>query len=459
MVITKVAKTISFLALGFAIVLASCTKPSLIGADIFPADDFTDLDFTDTISLKTTTTLGDSVRVYSSVGNEQLTNYLCGVLDDPNFGKVTSEIYNEFVLTNQQPTFDNLWSIDSLVFRVVLDADSSGYVGDRSQVQTFSIYELSEPLNHLETYYSNASFSSANLLGSTSGTYSNLTDSSYEIRGGDTTAIIPRNISFHLDPLKAMDMVNQSSNWIGSSNDFQNYFMGIHIVPDPSNTAMLRFNYSSEFSNMTLYYTEGNDPNPDSLTAKDFTFAINTQTAKIVNFNHDYTGTPVESAVNGTTAMPDSLIYVQGMEGTNAKISFPYAQDIGDIVVNNAELVLTVAENMPDTVTNPLPPYLIATQKLDGTGFVALIDVSFGGVILDSYNGTYSVEQENGMIYRRYRMNISKHFQGIVDGTVEDPDIYLTAFNRAERANSVVLGGGKNADFGAKLNLTYTKLN
>ncbi len=462
--IERIAKTLIVLALGITVMVTSCTKPSLVGAGIFPEEDFTNLGFTDTISMITSTEMGDSVRVYSPDQNQQLGNYLCGVVNDPIFGISSSQIYNQFILTRTNPDFSNVFSVDSLVFRLALNTDSLTYNGDISQPQSFNVYQLSEDMDNLEEYYSNQTFMAGNLIGSVNGYFPNISDSTtIDVWGTDSlgnnvieTEKLAPHMSFVLDQALADDMVYNAddSTFTGNTN-FRNYFKGINIVPDPSNTALLRFNYQSEVSEMVLYYSEGNDP--DSLIHRTFTFAINTLTAKTVNFNHDIGGTPVADAIAGTS-ISDSLVYVQGMEGPNAKISFPYAESLDNIIVNNAELILTVAEPMVDTVLYPLPSYLIATQLLDGIGFVTLGDVTSSGVILNSFGGNYSNVMENGIEYRRYRLNISKHFQEIIDGTAEYPDIYLSVFNKAELSNRVVLGGGNSSEYQAKLNLTYTKL-
>ena len=55
----------------------ACTKTSLIGEDIF-TNDTLGIDYTDTISMLTTTIVGESARTYTPVSNQQLNNYLVG---------------------------------------------------------------------------------------------------------------------------------------------------------------------------------------------------------------------------------------------------------------------------------------------------------------------------------------------------------------------------------------------
>ena len=73
----------------------SCSRPTPIGADLLEQDRANVL-FTDTLDIIASTVSEDSVLTYSSDPTRQLRVYLCGQLDDPVFGKASSEIYTQF---------------------------------------------------------------------------------------------------------------------------------------------------------------------------------------------------------------------------------------------------------------------------------------------------------------------------------------------------------------------------
>jgi len=439
------------------VVLSSlgCNKSSPLGSDILPGDDFAQVAFTDNISITSTTIDGDSVQVYNPQQAFQLRHHLCGVTNDPDFGKVTAEVYNQFILNNSNPDFSNIIGLDSMVLRLALNADSSFYSGCVDEPQTFYIYELAESLDRLSSYYSSQSFAKKRLIAFAT-VIPNFRSQTIGAANGDTTRFAP-NITFHIDGLVAGGILASAIDdptIFEKNTNFQDFFKGIAIVPDPANTAMLRFDYESGTTGMSMYYRTQVD---SSVIFNRLIFAINTITAKTTHFIHDFTGSSVENVIANPN---DELIYLEGMEGPNTKLSFPDAEQFTNIIVNNAELILTIAPTLLDTTKYPIPHFLFATQYLDGLGYEPLVDVIGAGEPLRGFEGYPRYVEEDGTIYHRYVLNIPKHFQSIVDGTADFPDIYLSVLGKAETSNRVVLGGSNHPDpyIRAKLKLTYTQL-
>ncbi len=436
-----------------------CNKSSPLGSDILPIDDFAIIGYSDTVPLISSIVRGDSQQVYNPQQAFQLRHHLCGITNDPVFGKVTSEVYNQFILSRTSPDFSNIQSLDSLVFRVALNSDSTFYSGNIGAPQTFHLYELDESLDRLSTYYSDQSFAKKRLIATTT-VVPDFTNQTLSVILDDTTRFAP-NISFKIDGLVAAGLLADAIDdptILEKNGDFQIYFKGVAIVPDPSNTMMARFDYESGTTGMVMYYREMIDTVE---IYNKLVFAINSITAKTTHFEHDFTGSAVAAALDGTAPNPDELIYIEGMQGPNAKISFPDVSHLENIIVNNAQLELTVVDNILDTLQFPIPHFLFASQLIDGEGFQALVDAFGAGNPLQGFEGyPRYVLDDNGTVYRRYVLNISKHFQSIVDGTVDYPDIYLSVLGKAETSNRVILGGSNHPDpnIKAKLKLTYTQL-
>ena len=102
------------LLLTAVVLIDSCTKPSLIGEEILPPEDAVNVQFTDTVSMFTTTIKGDTVRTYTQESTLQLPNYFVGRLDDPIFGNSTAISYAQARLLTASPNFENT-TLDSVI--------------------------------------------------------------------------------------------------------------------------------------------------------------------------------------------------------------------------------------------------------------------------------------------------------------------------------------------------------
>ena len=160
----------------------------------------------------------------------------------------------------------------------------------------------------------------------------------------------------------------------------------------------------------------------------------------------------------------DEKLYVQGMHGLRVKVEFPYAHFLDDIAVNQAQLVLTVADDHP-TLTPA--SQLFFSQLEDDSVFVLTSDVaySFGSNLtggFSSFGGTPKKVVDNGITVTRYRLTLSETFQHIVDDdsstNTKNRTVYLGVYPRSRTAARSVLYGPKSLSFPAKLELKYTKV-
>ena len=118
----------SSIILMFLFATSSCNEPSLIGADVIDTDR-PDVLSTDTLTLFSSSVKDDSIRTYN--GLNLLTTYLCGILEDPIFGKSTSEINAQLRVAGSAPDstiyFQNIspsgTQLDSVVFVLEYDQD------------------------------------------------------------------------------------------------------------------------------------------------------------------------------------------------------------------------------------------------------------------------------------------------------------------------------------------------
>ena len=152
---------------------------------------------------------------------------------------------------------------------------------------------------------------------------------------------------------------------------------------------------------------------------------------------------------------------MQGLSGPNIEIEIPYTSTLRDqTIINKAALVFTIASNVDDPNFPPIDQ-IILTQRNDNGTLVVISDVFlslsrddlslFGGQVEETMTAS-------GEMVRTYTLNISSHFQEMVEGRV-DNTLVLRVFPKQERGSRVILYGPNHSRYPAKLNLTYTNLN
>jgi hypothetical protein len=456
------------LLLAAVVIIDSCTKPSLIGEEILPPEDAVNVQSTDTISMFTTTIKGDSTRTYTQESSLQLSNYFVGRLDDPIFGNSTAITYAQARLLSASPDFVNT-TLDSVVLSLPYDDETTKHYGNINGIQTIIVSRLSDVMDATETYYSNRQFSAGAVLGQKTFVPNYVDSLTIKVPQSDTIieTIVPAQLRIPLSANFGNELLNNSGR-MGSIVDFLDYFRGFEIKGSASNDAMISFDLPRAY--MTLFYTKtdsvfNTDGSFDRLEdlPKRFIFAINVSSAKSVyyNNNRDIVGNarvdaPVKQYMNNAT---DTLIFAQAMEGLLSKISFPYAENLAGNIINKAELEVRVA-NTDHTTDFPLPEQLIALERAN-ENLVVIEDVAVsfsnaGG--FDLFGGQSETETVNGVDYQVYRINISGHFQDIVDGITEENAIYLSVYPKSQVANRIILGGTNHSEFPIKMNLIYTKI-
>lgn len=444
---------------------SACTKTSLIGENIF-SNDTLGIDYTDTISMLTTTIVGESARTYTPVTNQQLNNYLVGQLSDPVFGNTIAIAYAQFRLLTTSPNFEST-TLDSVILSLPYDVNERHY-GNIDGPQTITVSRLSESMDAAEEIRSTKRFETNRVLGQKT-FIPNFTDSlNVLVPSGDTILeeLVRPQLRIPLDVEFGNELLNSADKMAGIEG-FLDYFKGLEIKGNGDTDAILSFALSA--ASMTLYYTQ-----EDSIfdendvfqgiedVAKRYVFAVNSFSAKSVYFFNDRTGigqdrieAPVSQYLNNYN---DSLLFVQSTQGTMAKITFPYLDDLAGAIINKAELILTVANR--DNLTDfSLPEQLIATSLID-SNYVVIEDMAVslstaGNFVI--FGGTAETETTNDESVTTYKINITGHFQDVIDGLVGN-ELYITTYPKPQVASRVVLGGAGHSTYPIKLKLNYTKL-
>lgn len=445
----KLSKSLlyTWLAVGLFSAL-SCSKSTELGLSLVE-DEQSDIIFTDTTTLNVTTV---DARPVITASRSIMT---IGSYDDPVWGAASASTYLNFRLRSTGASFSNA-TLDSVV--LWLDYERTGQYGEILQNkpttvgQVWEVARLLEDIDESVDYRSDATLMTddANLLASNVVFFPNDT-SNVTVDG----LLRGPHLRIKLDAPAGIalgnDLINPqgaAANIYNSNNEFKDWFKGIQIRPaasNPSNGSILRFASASDLTQLSVYYTDNSTATPekrriDYLTSQD--------AESVTTFTHNH---PTALTDNLPT---DTVVYVQGMDGLHAKVSMPYIQDLGDVIINKAELVLTLADTTVN-VTDPRPILLIA-KYLDSGGELDLADDVASSL---TRTGNYSLFQGSPQVGPSgtiiYPMLLTEHFQRIVDGEI-NPDIYITMPSALD-ANRVALVNERGT-FGAKLYLTYTKI-
>lgn len=454
----------------------SCTKPTLVGAEILPPEDNINVSFTDTITLNTTTIQGDTVRTYSPNSTLQLAGHLIGRLVDPLLGISKATAYSQLRLFTTSPNFENA-TLDSVVLSLAYS--NTGHYGVTTNPQNIYVSRVTEIMDPSVDYYSNRQFATSTQIGSLENFVHNTTDSVTVIEPiGDstTTQLLSPRLRLKLSEEFGNLLLLSDSASLATTTNFLDFFRGIQIKGGDHDDAMFRYDLNN--SSIRLYYTSidslfDSDDVFERLdtVARTFDFIINSFAVKTSYFEHNHqetviggnqTAAPIASYLNSGNPS-DSITFVQSMDGLMTKIDIPYSTSLNNIIVNKAELVVTVLDTT-NTDLFPLTNQLIMLEKV-GDNLAVIEDIIVAASVASSvstqfgiFGGTQTETTIDDTPVIQYKMNITGHFQGMIDGFTDETAIYIVTFPRAELADRIVLGGGTHSKFPTKLNLTFTKL-
>lgn len=453
----------------FLFATTSCNEPSLIGADVIDTDR-PDVLSTDTLTLFASSVEDDSIRTYN--GLSLLTTYICGVLDDPIFGKSTSEINAQLRVAGSAPDSTKFFAnisptgtqLDSVVF--VLEYDQEQIFGQDASQQDIFIHTLAESMDNQATYYSNDTFEAGQMLFSRKINPSQF--DSMTIIGDDTIRVphiklvLSGSDALNL-PLFSDILFKDASSFIYYKDDdaLLDVLNGVKVSVDNTssiNDVMMAFRLSSSsVSGMFLHY---HTPSDTSF----YRYRFTSNAAQMTSFEHDYTGSPVEPFIDGIDDETDGeeFIFIQGMQGLNGKIRIPYTSGLENPIINKAELKLTLATMVPDDVTfyssDPLEQLFLSKKNADGE-LLIIADLSTAievGSLTGVFGGNLVERIENNVVINTYTMNITEHLQNIINGLEASDEIFISTLSKAQSANRSIIFGYGHPTFGPKLNVTYT---
>ncbi|QJD96516.1 DUF4270 domain-containing protein [Mucilaginibacter robiniae] len=362
-------------------------------------------------------------------------------------------------------------SIDSAVL-VMRYAD--GFYGDSlSSNYKANVYQLTEQPTSSSYYYNNKTWAHASsLIGSRS--FNVRPKTIIRIRdivtgAADTLKKVPAQLRIALSSdFIQKNLFNASTAALANNAIFQNAIKGLYVTLDKNQSGAggaIMFNLDS--SNIAVYYKATTASAVDTAVT---TLSLGTHAAEI-----KYTRSiAVTAALNNTSS--NNLVYLQGLGGLRAKISFPSLSslfgttDVSTVTLNRAELVLTPNPGS-DIPYTPQPQiymyrYNIAHQRTvlpdaNGTSSGASDSRYFSTAI---FGGGYDKTEKS------YHFIITGYLQDLLRGKTVDYGTFIGPIDTTSRTNAtdvlataqtagrtVIVGSDKTSAYRIKLNIIYTK--
>jgi len=393
----------------------------------------------DTFRIETYTFKSDSSRTNG------LSASLLGDINTPEFGKVNASIYTQVRLSALTPDIDEAAMVDSLVLSFKYSSSSESRIYGYEDEIRYRIYRLTETMSIDSIYYSNSVVASdpMDLMHSSYiPSVPNTTDSVVTMLG-DT--LLPQ-MRFRLSDALAQELLDEAriGTHFGNLNDFTDYFNVLQIVAEKIGARgnIISFDLLSIDSKMALYF------HVDSINGR-YDFFINENSPRFVHFDQDYSGTPIEAALN-STEIGAQYGYVQSMAGLNLHYTFPTLRDLallGGVAINKAVLSIPLTFGQ-DTASIAFPDRLFAVYRNDDGDIVSVPDIFEG----DSFSDGFYDEEEGA-----YLINLTRFTQQVLNQVISEPEIMVLPTLNSTKAGMVQVFGPNGPMQQAKLKIIYTE--
>ncbi|UCG26608.1 MAG: DUF4270 domain-containing protein [Bacteroidales bacterium] len=422
--ITRFSVLFMLSLLSFLTLISCDDEASIIGEELQPPSEKLDVIYIDTLSLDAFSLTQDSII---SSGFETA---LVGTIQDIVFGSSTASFLTRIRLSgtdnNPTPFIPGEGTVtDSLILTVLPE----GFYGDVNTEMIVKVYRLDEDILRDSIYYSNHKPE-----------YELNSEQTFRIAVNDTLLQLKLDTSFFGTPLSEIDTIETNA-------ELRGFFKGIYFAFDSivaGEGAIFLLDVLSPSSKLTLYY---HDINNDTIP-EEYTFNINIFSARANLFFHDYSTGSI--AHLNDTLVEDTLIYIQGLGGTYAKIDFPFLEELrnlGPMVVNKAEIKFKLWEYYDNTLFTR-PEELRLLRKNEEGKFTPLFDEALGE---DYFGGR--LDEESGT----YTFNITAHLKTLLNDETGDTSIYLFMRNPIDSPERVALFNNTSPN-NIGFRFVYTKL-
>ncbi len=478
-----------FFALLSLLIFNACNDSSIIGLEVVENDQV-DVQVREDIPITLSTVPGDILEVFSPI--LRLNNYFCGEMADPIFGNTSASIFSELALGINRPIFAQASpGFEVRAIYLLLPYRADAVYGDTTETYTIEVFRVQERMNRNITYFSNQTFKilEERPLGElTFQPRPRTRNSTYLASVSQTASVnylqVPLNEAFG-NLLLQLDTATYAND-----STFIDFFNGLHIRMKTPTKGIISFNLNDLNAGVHMIYDTIAPFDLDASRTRDYFFPFTSsrgiRTTKLVNFKHNYTGTRVQAALEGE-ADKQELAFLQGMTGTNIKITFPNIADLKGLIVNQAILELPVIE-LPEGKSDVFTPseQIIALKRVSEREAILFNQRIFlrGLRLIDDFELAARASTNIGRIFggnlitkspvenssQSYAINISSIFQKMINGEVPNELILQAAppadvefvfaqeLSKLDRASRTIIGTQNYQKNKAKLTLVFTKI-
>lgn len=458
----------------FSIVLATiflltlgCSKSTEVGLDLFDEDQIGTI-YIDSLKINALTVRQDSV-LSPDFTNYQRT-YPLGNFNDPIFGRTEAGFYMQMVPAS---TFDGRKLIGATIDSVVLSLkyDSIAF-GNIKTTRSIGVYRMTEELTK-QTHYSNKTFATESKLLTFDGKpkefvarIKNVKSDSVKIKSfaTDTTILtLGPHLRIKLSDDFGKEILGDTTA-IKTADGFKKLVKGFYIKPLSDDQGLINFliNKADDFSatynaltNINIYFKDNSGKKNVMVLHADITNAV-----KSVNFVSTLSP-QLKQAINNQ-ASGDSILYLQGMNGPDIKVTLPNIKKLAgqNLIVNKGVLEVFVKPTADGFIT---PPQLVIRKSNIGAYSQADVieDVLYASNLSATYKAFGGKPEKvtiNGEALLKYSMNISGHAQRMIDNPSVSDSFYITFDAKSSTLSRAVFYGTKHNKYPMKLKLYCTKL-
>jgi hypothetical protein len=415
----------------------SCEEdPSKIGRKILPPSDFVTIISTDTLDVKSFTMYSDSVE-----SDNPSTSYL-GELYDPYFGTTTAEFVSQIRLGSAWNSKYS-YTVDSVKLYLQLLTVS----GAVDKPHYLALSEIARQIYTDSTYYSSQ----------------NVPLTGFKI----DNILLPKlkadtinDIEIDIDTTFAKYIIRDTSKLFhhATDPDFRSYFKGLLFqVTSPGNPIFVSLSidppgtYGTYTNYFVLYMHD------TYFSKKEFYLIIDavSRNAAFNLFRHDFTTAEPDKRINHINDnYPDTMSYVQMMNGLYTKILIPGLSDLRNnpamkgISVNKARLIFPVVYDNKVYKPSTIPSQL----------FLRYVNSSGERTIIPDYNPNYPLFYDGTPDTTKdiYNLNLATYVQGYLEDTSGELTTELELFLLPASSNNVILkANGSHPP--VKFEFTYTR--
>lgn len=427
-----------------AILMAGCKKEKDgIGDGVLPDESLLGVNRIDTVTLRTSTLLDDSVRA------DGLGSVILGSINDPQFGITRAGFYTQVMLSTNLVNFSAIGdtlAVDSVVLALVYANGQYGF----DFPQEYEVYELNQRLFSDSIYFSNRTLAtkSQNLVMPESSTQRPDPDNNVTLISGSDTIESPPQLRLRLDHEIGERIIDASDNDSLTSALFPDFMKGFYVTVSDQyipvgNGGIHYYNLENAASKLTVYFHSTQDSIPQS-----FDLNINSNSVYFSKPIHDFTpGNPdLNAQLAGDQLNGQQNVFIQAAAGLKVKVDLPYLDQLNSdtLAINRAILVVPYEEN---NIFAPPGRLFAIGRNTDGTAYL-LPDFNEG----DAHIGGFL-----NVANKEYRINISRWVQQIISGTRELGTIELVSAQAGTSANRAIIFGPEHTERKMRLVLDYTK--